>query len=97
MSAKKRTKAKIKRMARKRAQKEQKRALYASYARLGSNNKSKRNRQSTKKKKLIGNFDHPNGKCGNPGCEKCFGINFHAFLVDGKPNNMPPRMYFKWK
>lgn len=97
MSKQKRTKSMIARMSRKRHLKEQKRLLYASYAQRGANCKSKRYRQSTRKKKLVANFSHPDGECGNPGCEECFGINFHPFLLNGQPCNMSQRMYFLWK
>ena len=50
----------------KRAEKERKKALYASYA--GTGRKSKRNRKSVEG----GQFDHETTNCGNIGCKKCY-------------------------
>lgn len=51
-----------------------------------------------KAKKQICVISHPNGRCGNPACEKCFGIRFSKlFFRDGKPFGMSQKMYIKWK
>jgi len=78
------------------AKKQAKKALYESYANQGVNKKSKRF-QKKGKKKLVSGIDHPLGPCGNPGCIKCFGINFEPFLRKGIPFRMPQWMYLRWK
>ena len=54
------------RMKRKRAEKERKKALYASYAGTG--------RRAAKRKSTVkaGAFDHATSNCGNVGCKKCY-------------------------
>ena len=47
-------------------------------------------------KKPISTVSHPNGPCGNPGCKKCFPVNFRQFLVKGQPKNMPQWMWQMW-
>jgi len=96
MSKKSKASSSAKRLAQKRARKAAMQAQYQKYAEMGKNQKSKRNR-SKNARKGITTVSHPYGKCGNPGCTKCFGINFNPFLEGKVPVGMPPRMYSKWK
>lgn len=89
------TKKQKERLAKKRALKQQKAALYESYKRAGKNKLSKRFRRN--QKKLVKDHDHPQGVCGNPGCEKCHGVSFRPYLKKGKPCDMPHRLYLKWQ
>lgn len=56
----------------KRSRRASNKAKYAELKRLGINGKSKRFLSNKRKKRIIGNVDHPFGNCGNVGCEKCF-------------------------
>ena len=78
------------------ARKQAKKALYESYAKAGANSKSKRNKQKSKKN-LVSGVDHPDGECGNPGCKKCYGVNFAPFIKNGQPHQMPQWMWQRWK
>jgi hypothetical protein len=95
MGKKAKAKGKEKRKAAKRAVKAAKKKQYQKFAELGKNKKSKRFR--ARKKKTARKVDHPNGPCGNPGCEKCHSIKFKNFLRDGKPHRMRQKMWLKWK
>lgn len=99
MSTRAKNRAKEKRKKEKRARKEATRTLYESYKRQGINTKSKRSKSKNKKSKSATTTrkkNHAGGRCGNPGCIKCYGINFNPFLVNGKPQGMPHWMYQKW-
>lgn len=98
MSKKSKTKSKERRLKDKAQRKATQRALYESYMKQGKNTKSKRAVKNSKatKSKRVSNISHPDGKCGNPGCMKCFGIYFKAFLTGGLPRNMPHWMWLRW-
>lgn len=96
MSKKSKSKAKEKRRKEKRARKQAMQAKYQAFRDAGKNSKSKRFVLRNKKKKTARLQDHPLGKCGNPGCNKCFGIRYSNFLVKGKPFRMPYWMYKRW-
>lgn len=97
MSKKAKKVAKNKRLTAKRAKKAAQKARYQKYAELGQNTKSKRNRRGgAKTAKMI---DHPNGRCGNPACEKCFGVRFGGWLNKAKNKLLPGhphRLWLKW-
>lgn len=95
MSRKSRTKAKEKRRADKAYRKEQQRSLYEGFMKTGKNTKSKRSIKSGKKNSVNG-ISHPEGRCGNPGCIKCFSINYTSFLFRGQPKSMPQWMWARW-
>ena len=99
MSKKSKTKAKEKRLKDKAQRKATQRALYESYMKQGKNTKSKRARKNSKatKSKRVTTESHPDGQCGNPGCTKCFGVYFKAFLVRRQPHNMPQWMWLLWE
>lgn len=63
---------KQKNLQRKRAIKAANKARYQQLALSGQNSKSKRSRSTNKSARKVKRIDHPNGKCGNPGCKKCF-------------------------
>ena len=71
MSKKSKAAQKQKRLAKKRARKAANKARYEELQRLGQNSKSKRFRGQTKRKKLARTTSHPEGTCGNIGCQKC--------------------------
>jgi hypothetical protein len=56
----------------KRARKERQRALYESYKLEGKNKKSKRVSLGAARARQVRTVNHPNGACGNVGCERCF-------------------------
>jgi hypothetical protein len=95
MSKNSRAKSKQERLKKKRAKKAATKARYQKYAEAGRNKKSKRFK--SKKRKTISKKDHPNGRCGNPGCIRCFGLRAERFLVDGVPRGMPHKIWLKWK
>jgi len=97
MSKKCKSASKEKRKAMKRARKAAMQAKYQAFREAGKNSKSKRCLLRGKKRKTARQVDHPYGKCGNPGCIKCFGIHFKPFLLKGKPHRMPHWMYLQWK
>lgn len=99
MSKKSRAKAKLKRKKEKAAAKAQKRALYESFKNQGINSKSFRARKRQKKAKAMTlRVGHGPEKCGNPGCKRCFGVNFSSFLDSkGQPVGMPQWMWKRWK
>lgn len=96
MSKSSKAAAREKRKQSKFARKRAKKALYASYAEKGANKKSKRFLKKGLKKLAKGIKHAFTGKCGNPGCKKCYGIYFGAFLKKGKPHRMPHWMYLAW-
>ena len=96
MSKKSKTKAKEKRKNQKAARKAAQRALYESYMKQGKNTKSKRARKNEKTAKKVSAISHPDGKCGNPGCIRCFGIHYRPFLQKGVPYRMPHWMWMRW-
>jgi hypothetical protein len=71
MSASAKRRVALERKAAKRAQKETRKALYASWRDQGKNVKSKRF-LAKGKNGSVANVSHPNGACGNVGCRKCF-------------------------
>ena len=98
MSKKSKSRAKDKRSKEKASRKAAKKALYQSFRDSGKNNRSKRFRLAAKRRSSVRAVSHPNGKCGNPGCRKCFAINFHPFLNSkGQPEGMPHWMWLNWK
>lgn len=89
---------KLKRLKEKRARKDAMRAQYKKFAEQGRVKGSKRAKKAMKKN--ISLVSHPCGPCGNPGCKKCFSVNYKPFLnKDGKPENMPQWMWqrYEWK
>lgn len=95
MSKASKTRAKQKNKKDKKARKEAKQTLYESYKRQGNNTKSRRSKTKIKRvgpRKRI----HPTGRCGNPGCIKCYGVFYGPFLKDGRPNKMPNWMWKRW-
>ena len=97
MSKKSKSKAKDKRKAEKRARKQAMKAKYQAFRDASKNTKSRRFLVSNKKGRSARIQDHPLGKCGNPGCIKCYGVSYRNFLVKGKPYRMPNWMYQRWK
>ena len=79
MSKKAKKLQKEKRLAKKRARKAANKARYEEMRRLGINTKSKR-ASNNAKRKLVLTISHPNGRCGNIGCEKCDPCNIHFKL-----------------
>lgn len=77
------TRAKEKRAKEKRGRKAAKKAQYEAWRDQGINNKSKRARLNSKRKKKTVMANHPNGRCYNIGCMKCSSL-FAAELPDGK-------------
>lgn len=74
---------------------ERRKAKAARYAKHKERVNKSRVRRKAKAPSVI---SHPNGRCGNPACEKCFGITFsRLFFRNGKPHGMPQKMYMKWK
>lgn len=55
----------------KRQRKEAQNALYESYKKSGTNQKSKRNKLNTKRARNLKTASHSAGRCGNHGCSKC--------------------------
>ena len=96
MSKSSKSKSKDERRKAKRARKQAMIAKYQKWRDESKNNKSKRSMRKGSAKKLS-TISHPDGKCGNIGCTKCFSINFKPFLVDGVPHKMPHRMYIRWQ
>jgi len=97
MSKKAKKAAKNKRLAAKRAAKAAQKARYQKYAELGQNTKSKRSR--TRVKKTANMTSHPDGRCGNPACEKCFGVRFGGWLDKTKRKLLPGhphRLWLRW-
>ena len=76
------------------ARKRRKRELYFKYGEEGKSKSSKR--FISKKRKFAKNTSHKDGKCGNPACRKCFGINFHNFIKNGIAKNMPNWMWSEY-
>jgi hypothetical protein len=96
LSKKSKTKSKERRRKDKAARKAAQRAKYEGFMKAGKNTKSKRAVQSARKRRGITCISHPDGKCGNPGCTKCFGVHFRPFLSKGKPKGMPHWMWMRW-
>ncbi len=73
MSKKKKTEAKWRRRAEKRARKAAAQAKYAAWKAAGQNTKSKRASLRVKqlRKKTVRSGRHPTGPCGNVGCKLC--------------------------
>lgn len=94
MSKSSKTQSKMRRLKEKRARKAAMRLRYEKYRESGQNSKSKRAKKAIMK--MAKTVDHPDGKCGNPACQKCFKISFKPFLKGGKPHKMPQWMYNKW-
>ena len=70
MSKKSKAAARQERLKKRRAQKAAQKARYAVYALSGDNSKRKRV-QSRRKRRIARGISHPNGDCGNVGCERC--------------------------
>lgn len=97
MSKKAKKAAKNKRLAAKRAKKKAQQDRYKKYAEMGQNTKSKRARR--KGKKTASMKDHPDGRCGNPACEKCHGVRFGGWLDKATKRLLPGhphKMWLKW-
>lgn len=91
-----RARAKLRRKKERRARKEARQAQYQRWSDQGINQKSKRQvkkagRKGPRKR------GHPLGKCGNPACQHCYGVNFEPFLKNGEPHNMPHWMYLEYE
>ena len=80
MSKKSKAKAKLKRLAVKRARKAARQAQYEAYKKAGQNQKSKRFRKGQSKKKTR-NKRHPTDYCGNLACVRCFPEYNNPWLV----------------
>lgn len=65
----------------KRARKAANRAKYAALMTAGRNGKSYRSVKAGKKKRRMASVDHPNGRCGNVACKKCFPV-FHEIMEE---------------
>ena len=91
-----RTRAKLKRKAARRAKAQAMKARYAEWRDKGQNSKSTRARRAIAKVYKMRPRTHPNGHCGNAGCEKCVPFNFKPFLKKGKAQGMPQQVYVKW-
>jgi hypothetical protein len=77
------------------ARKRAKREEYLKYAKEGKSKSSKR--FVSKKRRFAKNISHKDGKCGNPACVKCSGINFHNFIKkNGVVKNMPNWMWLRY-
>lgn len=96
MSKKTKTMSQLKRKREKAARKASQAARYESYMRLGMNTKSKRNTFKNRGKAKAIWVGHSAGQCENVGCNRCFGIRFNNFLVNGNPKSMPNWMWHKW-
>lgn len=66
------SRAREKRRQQKRAVKEQRKAMYKTWADAGENKKSKRFLSRTKVR-TAPRTSHPQGRCGNAGCDPCRG------------------------
>lgn len=98
MSRASRSRRKEKRDKEKRSRKAAQKAKYQAFRDAGNNQKSKRFRKNAKMKSTLSTVSHPHGKCGNPGCTRCFGFFFSSFLDEnGVPRNMPHRMWLAWQ
>ena len=99
MGRKAKTKRALKRKMEKRAKKAAEKARYESYKAAGSNQKSKRQRITAKKKaKKVSTISHPNGRCGNAGCTKCHPINFASYFFSNESTKLclPHWAYVQW-
>lgn len=85
---------KKKNMAAKRARKDAQRARYKKFAEMDQNKKSKRS--TSKKRKTAMMTNHPFGKCGNIGCEKCFGVRFGPWLDETGTKLLPGHPHHIW-
>jgi hypothetical protein len=65
----------------KRARKSANRAKYAALMASGRNGKSYRAVKAGKKSRKKVGVDHPNGRCGNLACKKCFPV-FHELMAE---------------
>lgn len=65
----------------KRTRKAANKAKYASLMAAGRNGKSYRSVKAGKKKRKVASIDHPNGRCGNLACKKCFSV-FHEIMEE---------------
>ena len=92
----KRKAAADKRKAKRKAEKDARKALYASYRDSGRNSKRDRRKKKKVKKSAHNMISHPDGKCGNVGCRKCFPVNYNRFMRNGRPHGMPQWMYIEW-
>lgn len=79
MSKKSKAKAKEERLKKKRARKAAMKSQYAAYALAGDNSKRKRAR---KKRHVLSGISHPNGKCGNAGCDACHPWRLRVILQE---------------
>jgi len=78
MSKKAKATQKAKRLAKKRSIKAANKSRYEEMRRTGQNSKSKRARWQSKKNKRVNTVSHPEGPCGNIGCQKCDPEGIHA-------------------
>lgn len=93
-----RNRTKVRRKKERRARKDSMNAQYAAWREAGVNTKSHRAKKNQVKRKVVKNFDHPDGACTNPACHKCHDLwAFNSFMLRGKPHNMRPRMYQAWQ
>jgi hypothetical protein len=95
-----RSKRKLDRLKQKRARKIANQTRYLRWKEEGKNTKSKRSRAKARKNKLVKDYDHSDGYCGNVACHKCYGVKwrFAPFLnKKGVPTNMPHKLYLLWR
>jgi hypothetical protein len=71
-----RARRKAKRSLEKKAAKQQKKLLYASYAKAGENSKGSRTARKIRAQKQVSIrlSGHSSAQCGNVGCKRCFGV-----------------------
>lgn len=96
MSKAARAGGKLRRLREKRTRKDTMKAQYKKFAEQGRVKGSKRLSRKEQQKKLS-LVSHPNGRCGNPGCKKCFSMNYKPWLnKDGQPEGMSQKLYQSW-
>ena len=78
MSKSSKAASRTKRLQQRRARREANRLLYERRKQAGINGKSQRARRSAKTNRLVNVFDHPNGRCGNLACKRCFVVGRYA-------------------
>lgn len=72
MSKSSKARSKQENLKKKRAIKQSNEARYAELRRQGENGKSIRFKRNNKISRLVKRVDHPDGRCGNIACKKCF-------------------------
>lgn len=96
MSKKSKKASKAKNLQRKRARRAANQARYQAMALVGQNTKSKRARHINKQTRKVSMIDHPEGRCGNIACTKCFpNIDRTLTVKYIKPRMFKPYIYNK--